>query len=70
MSEKDSKTHISVGEGGLLLWKGRFVEVADEGRKERRSLGTWICGAADFTLDFEMGGRDSFEEIVTCCAET
>lgn len=38
--------------------------------KERRNLGTWICGAADFTLDFEMGGRNSFEEIVTCGAET
>lgn len=59
-----------MGEGGLLLWKGRFVEVADEGRKEGKEELTGICGAADFTLDFEMGGRNSFEEIVTCCAET
>jgi len=57
-----------VGEG-LLLWKGRFVEVADGERKGKEEL-TGICGAADFTLDFEMGGRNSFEEIVTCGAET
>lgn len=39
-------------------------------RKEGKEELTGICGAADFTLDFEMGGRDSFEEIVTCGAET